>query len=254
MLLKAQIYKLFRSKCFYSVLFINIIVNIIGVFAYWVIQNDSKTASNVKGYSLMYKVISNGGIEVFEVMAIIFVALYVASEYKDGNIRSEISYGYRRSAIYFSKLLSSVLGVSIIIASSMITGIAAGSVLFGFGSDISSQLLFSLIKTFVMIIFVSSAFSSIYIMLCFLFKEPGIIISVYIAFTVLISNFLVAQLSLRFEWFKKVTDCMLQSQLYNVSTLKISGETAVIAVIYTAAVIIISSVIGSAFFNKADGV
>ncbi|MDP4268338.1 MAG: hypothetical protein Q8880_13025 [Bacteroidota bacterium] len=234
------------------VLFINIIVNIIGIFAYWLIQNDSKTAADVKGYSLMYKVISNGGIEVFEIMAIIFVALYVASEFKDGNIRSEISFGHSRSAIYFSKMFSSVFGVSMIIASSMITGIAVGSVLFGFGSDLGSQLLFSLIKTFVLTILVSSAFSSIYIMLCFLFKEPGIIISVYIAFTVLISNLLVAQLSLRFEWFRKLTDCMLQSQLFNVSTLKISGETAAIAVIYTAAVIIISSAIGNVFFNKAD--
>lgn len=223
---------------------------------YWILENDPSTGragpGSVKGYTLMYKVISNGGIQVFEIVTIVLVALFVASEFKYGNIRSEISYGHKRSDIYFSKMLSSMLGGVMVITSSMLTGMAAGTAFFGFGSPVDSGIILSLIKAFVLMAFVSTAFCSIYVMLSFLIRDPGVIVGIYIGFTVLISNFLVAQLSMRYEWFKNISDYFLQSQLINVASMEITGKIAAESIIYTIAVIIVSSLVRNMFFRKID--
>ncbi len=255
-LLRAQMYKLFRNKSFYLILFINLIIDILGVLLYWSIINNPGTGGggpeSVKGYSLMYLIIRNGGIEVFECISIVFVALFVASELKHGNIKSEISFGFKRMDIYFSRLISCIIGVSIIMACSMLTGLAAGTALFGFGTSIESGIIISLLKSFFLITFVTIAYCSVYVMLCFVLKEPGVIIGVYIGFTVLISNMLVAQLAMRFEGFRKITEYFLQSQLYNVAKIEVTGKTALTSVIYTLGVFVIVSVLGYKIFNKTD--
>jgi ABC-type transport system involved in multi-copper enzyme maturation permease subunit len=207
---------------------------------------------NVKGYTLMYKIITNGGITVFECISIVFVALFIASGFKQGNIRSEISFGYRRTEIYFSKLLSAIIGSGLIMVSTLMTGLAAGTAFFGLGSDFNSDIFVQLIRSFYLIILVSMAFSSIYVLICFIFKEPGIITGVFIGFIVLINNLLVAQLSMRFEWFKKITEYFLEAQMYSVASPTISGKNALSAVAYTLAVIAVSSFIGCKLFKRMD--
>ncbi|UOO38412.1 hypothetical protein IZU99_03930 [Oscillospiraceae bacterium CM] len=255
-LLKAQFYRLFHGKFYFVIILINVFINIFGVAAYWMLENDPTTGregvQSVKGYTLMYKVISSGGVEVFEIVAIIFVALFIASGFRQGNIKSEISFGYKRVSIYLSKLLSSMVGVVGIVASSMLTGLVAGTAFFGFGSPVGNDVIIGLIRAFILVMLVSLAFCSIYVLISFVLKEPGAIIGIYIGFTVLITNLLVAQLSQRFEWFKKAMDYIPQTQFYNVASIDINAATAHTAVAYTIVLMFASTLVGCAIFRKQD--
>lgn len=255
-LFRAQMYKLVRSKSFYIILIINIIVNVLGTLMYWLLISSPKVMESrpetVKGYTLMYKIITNGGISVFECISIVFIALFVASGFRQGSIRSEISYGYKRTDIYFSKMLSAMIGNGLIMVSTLLTGFASGVAIFGFGSDINSEILIQLIRSFGLVIFVSMAFSSIYVLICFIFKEPGIIVGIFIGYTIIINNLLFAQLSMRFEWFKKITEYLIDAQIYFVASPNISGKTALIAIAYTFAVIIVCSFVGCKLFKRMD--
>ncbi len=255
-LLRAQLYRLFQGKFYFMILLINVLINIFGVAAYWMLENNPATGregvQNIKGYTLMYKVIRSGGIEVFEIVAIAFVALFIASGFRQGNIKSEISFGYDRMSIYLSKLFSSMVGVAGIAATGMLTGLAAGTAFFGFGSPVGGDVIVGLIRSFLFVILVSLGFCSIYVLISFALKEPGAIIGAYAGFTVLITNFLVAQLSLRFEWFRKVTEYIPQAQFYNVATGDINAATAWTAVVYTAVLILASTAAGCAVFRKQD--
>jgi ABC-type transport system involved in multi-copper enzyme maturation permease subunit len=255
-LLRAQLYRLFHGKLYFVILLINIFINIFGVAAYWMLENDPSTGregvQSVKGYNLMCMVIRSGGIEVFEIMAIAFVALFIASGFRQGNIKSEISFGYNRVSIYLSKLFLSMVGVAGIAASGMLTGLAAGSAFFGFGSPVGGDVIIGLIRAFLLVILVSPGLCSIYVLISFVFKEPGAIIGVYSVFTVLITNLLVAQLSMRFEWFRKVTEYIPQTQLYNVASIDFNPATAWTAVAYTVVLILASTLAGCAVFRKQD--
>lgn len=255
-LLRAQIYKLIRSKSFYIILIMNILINIFGVFLYWVLINSPQLgkegSGSVKGYTLMYKIITNGGISVFECISIVFVALFVASGFKHGNIRSEISYGYKRSEIYFSKMLSAMIGNGLIMVSTLLTGFASGVTFFGLGSNFNSEILIQLLRSFSLILLITMAFTSIYALICFVFKDPTIITGVFVGYTIIINNFLFAQLSIRFEWFKKITEYFLDAQMYFVASPTISGKTALIAIAYTFTVIAVSSFVGCKLFKRMD--
>lgn len=255
-LLRAQLYRLFHGKFYFVLLVINVCINIFGVALYWMLENDPTTGregvQSVKGYTLMYKVISNGGVEVFEIVTIVFVALFIATGFRQGTIRSEISYGYKRSSIYFSKLFSSMVGVAGIIVSSMLTGLAAGTAFFGSGSPVDAEVAVGLVRSFLLVVLVSLAFCSLYVLISFVFKEPGAIIGVYVGFTVLVTNLLVAQLSQRYEWFYKATEYIPQTQLYNVASVEIGTATAWTAVIYTVVLMLASTLAGCAVFRKQD--
>ncbi len=255
-LLRAQLYRLFHGKFYYVLLVINVCINIFGVALYWMLQNDPTTGregvQSVKGYSLMYKVISSGGVELFEIVTIVFVALFIATGFRQGTIRSEISYGYKRSSIYLSKLFSSMVGVAGIIVSSMLTGLAAGTAFFGFGSPVDNEVVVGLIRSFLLVTFISLAFCSLYVLISFVFKEPGAIIGVYTGFTVLVTNLLVAQLSIRFEWFRKATEYIPQAQLSFVAALNIDAATAWTAVAYAVVLMLACTLAGCAVFRKQD--
>ena len=89
-------------------------------------------------------------------------------------------------------------------------------------------------------------------MLCFMIREPGIIIGVYIGYTVLISNFLIAQLSQRYEWFMKITDYLLQSQMVNAVSMDITANTAITVILYTLIVTAVTSFLGCMVFKRTD--
>lgn len=247
-LCRSQIYKLIHSK-YYIIILINVLINILGVSLFKITTNQSST---VEGYSLLYLVISNGGILIFEILAIIFAAYFIASEFKQGNIKALVTYGNKRKYIYLSKLAITMLGISVLLISSMITGIVSGTIIFGFGSSFNLQLFGELTRTFILTIFVSFAFSSIYVLISFIFKEPGLIIGIYIGFTVIITNLLFAQLSMRFEWIKRVFEFLPKTQLYNVASLNISFSTTLNSVIYTIAVTVLTTILGTILFEKMD--
>ncbi len=100
----------------------------------------------------------------------IIISVLVGSEYSMGTLRNSVSRGYPRKAVFFSKLITSVLSMyAVVIVYVLGSGITA-CIMYGFGSSVGALDMLVIIAAYLLLY---AAAASFYMMVAVLMKSTG---------------------------------------------------------------------------------
>lgn len=254
-LLTAERIKLFRSKKFWIVISILILLPIYQVvnskisvnYGSDLVQAKDTVINGATGILMMEK---NGFTILFVISA--FISFFIGEEFQNGTIRNALSLGRSRTHYYLSKLVTasllSLVGVIIMTALGMI----GFSGVFGFGevAEITNYFSYAT-KTFSTLYLLILANVSVYVMIGFLTKNIGI--SLVWSFLYTIMTAFVPPVFLQTEHFKQVTFWFTETFLnYSdfASPVDIARypEMVLVSIITT----MLSLGLGILFFNRTD--
>jgi ABC-type transport system involved in multi-copper enzyme maturation permease subunit len=156
-LLNAGLERLKKNKVFISTLVSVIVIALGGLllqYIYMVKDNDTVYLQSV--FFLITFMIS--------IIIPIFTSMFIGTEYANGTIRNKIIIGHKRTDIYFSNILISIIVGFIETIIYMILVLLIGIPLFG-GFAISTAFVYTLFDSFLLIIVFSSIFTLVS-MLC----------------------------------------------------------------------------------------
>lgn len=146
-LLKADLYRIFKSKLFLIAALLALVFPVLTVLLYFGLDkliaatselqsmmNMNMTGLNMTGQQLLseqFVLSSNMGL-----ILPIFITLFVAGDISNGTLRNKIIAGRSRTAIYFSHLITSGLTGAVLMVVSNLIFLAAVIPVFGYGVDI----------------------------------------------------------------------------------------------------------------------
>lgn len=183
-LLDAGFHKLFRSVVYRLCA---LYVFIFSLFLIGTRVADSITYSDLPRETLD-GIINSGAITISGV-APVFISLFIGREYSDQTIRNKISVGHKRSVIYFSNLIISIVGTLILQLLCLLPIYIAGMTYFTpFTTSLTDLIVLQLLASCVMV-----AVASVYNMLAMLITNKSVtaIVSLLTAFVLFMGGMLV---------------------------------------------------------------
>lgn len=172
-LLSANFMRLKREKVFWILFFFMCVLGII--FPALVKMDEIRTGT----INSIDNVFGQYAIFIGIIMAI-FCSFFIGQEYGDGTIRNKIISGKKRTDIYLANFITCTIASGIICCSFFLVYLCVGIPLIGFFS-INIRVVFQL---FLIVIFLSVAFSSIYTMVAMLSTNKAVtaVICILLAF------------------------------------------------------------------------
>lgn len=188
-LLKADFYKLRRSKSFFICLGL-----LAAIVAYIIIDFSSSahikeklSSSNLHWIYMMFK--EKSFLPYFlPVFQAIFITMLITSEYSTGTIKDSVSLGYSRTKIYMSKLITiSVASILMMLAAIATTGISSIFV-FGIYGTFSMYDFLLLFRMLLIHALLYTAYGSIFLKIAFLIKNIGGTMAFSIFFSLILGS------------------------------------------------------------------
>ena len=171
-LLKADIYRLFRTKAFYVCLII--MYCIIGLNA--VIIKMSHTLgiegeiANYNGITFGLEMLTISNIKLF--MGI-FIAVFVASEFNFGTMKNLVSKGFDRAKIYLSKLITMSIASIIMVMNMFLVAILVVTFATGELGEITSSYLLEILRLLAIELLLYVALGSVFLMIAMVIRSSG---------------------------------------------------------------------------------
>lgn len=100
----------------------------------------------------------------------IIISVLVGSEYSMGTLRNSVSRGYSREAVFFSKLITSVLSMYAVVFVYVLGSGITACIMYGFGSDVGAGKMLLIITAY---LFLYAAAAGFYMMVAVLMKSTG---------------------------------------------------------------------------------
>lgn len=274
-LLRAEFFKLFKSKAFFICSLSMVGATIIMILTYKLLavlytpemldalsaqmEGSGLTSSGSEVFMTTYNTVTILPLSFtgnsFQLLIAIFTAIFVAGEYSCGAMKATASKGYSRMSIFASKFISTAVAADILVIIGLISTVIFATIIFGFGevpSGFASDMALFLLVQFVLNLGVSSLFVAI----STLVRNMG----GCIAITIGISSFLPMILSLIDLVIQKLLpDLLLSISSYwivqvvaETSTLSLTSSLLtkglVTGILYT----LFSFIIGAASFQVRD--
>jgi ABC-2 type transport system permease protein len=173
-LLRADFYKLRRSKSFFICLGLLVVI-----VAYIIIDFSSsahiKEQLSPSTFHWIYMFFQEKAflpyfIPVFQA---IFITMLITSEYITGTIKDSVSLGFSRMKIYISKLITISMGSILMMLAAIFTIVITSIFVFGIYGSFSMYDLLLLVRMFLIQVLLYTAYGSIFLMVAFLIKNIG---------------------------------------------------------------------------------
>lgn len=257
-LLKSEFYKLKKSKSFYILVFVSMLLALTVALAHQAGANMESNAGNASsklsamvsefGGAWLIKEALNEGI--LPLIIAIFVSIFVSVDFNLGTIKNIVSKGFNRQKIYFVKFIISSFTGLIMLTCFILTACIAGTLMWGFdpnGIANTTGLLTLFLTQSLMVI----AYVAIFVFTSMSLRSSGASIGVNICVVLLLSSLLQAfnlifggRIDLGSFW---VSDNMTKLITFSpTSTDLIRGIT--VALVY----ILLSTILGIKLFQKQD--
>lgn len=188
-LLRADFYKLRRSKSFYICLGILavVVVYIIIDFRSSAQIKEELSASTFHWIYMLFK--ERAFLPYFiPLLQAIFISMLITSEYSTGTIKDSVSLGFGRSKIYMSKLITVSAGSIIMMIVAVFTTGITSIFVFGIYGSFSMYDLLLLIRMLLIQGLLYTAYGSIFLMIAFLIKNIGGTMAFSIFFSLIIGS------------------------------------------------------------------
>lgn len=193
-LIRSELYKLFHSRSFWTLLIISAVTGLIIVlifqgmmtltakdsglnrmgagqngFQISVSGSDAADDFNISGISLMMETFSGN---LYQTLILIFTSIFTAMEFSHGTVRNTVSRGLGRGRIYLAKYLCNAAASLLFTFAAMATSFAAASVLWGTG-PITGSFALTLLQTILVQLLLLAAYSGVCMFIAILFRSSG---------------------------------------------------------------------------------
>lgn len=241
-LLKFEYRKLFTSKSFYICCIFSAIL--IGVYS---ITTNELLGKAISDYHCANYIVGAMNNSYILIILAIFVAIFACSDYTHGTMKVMLSKGYSRQNIFISKLICILSATALMSIFELLIAFIIGMSTYSHVGI--SENLFKILCVQVLIIL---AFSSLFFMVSMILKKAGSAIAINIIITMIISVLLtvinhilnIKKFSLDSYW--------LSSLFSNASTLSVSHDILMRAIICSIIYIICFIIIGFFVFKSNE--
>lgn len=289
-LVRADIYRLFKTKSLYICTLASVAFIIFSLFTYQLMYNfldstlseqdttqsqsstlneetqdvnteDTQDTQDTQDATVSYNRPELSGIYMLgdsftniPIFLGIFLAMFITVEFSNGTIKNIVSRGFSRSQIYISKFIAAIITNLFLIVITSASALIAGTIMWKFGTTYDNFIL-DVLRMFFLEVLVNIAVSSIFVMVAFLVRRNGPAVSINLGIWAL-SSVVLNLINLLFEKVFK-TDFKITKYwaLDCVSELHhLSLEQSVInrGILVSLGTIIVTSVIGMYTFSKRD--
>ncbi|QGU95410.1 ABC transporter permease subunit [Clostridium bovifaecis] len=188
-LLRADFYKLRRSKSFF------ICLGILAVIVIYIMIDFSSSAHIKEQFSpsnlhWIYMFFNEKSFFPYFVplFQAIFTTMLITSEYNTGTIKDSVSLGFSRRKIYMSKLITVSIGSILMMLAAIFSIVITSIFVFGIYGSFSTYDLLLLLRMFLIQILLYTAYGSIFLMIAFLIKNIGGTMAFGIFFSLIIGS------------------------------------------------------------------
>lgn len=166
-LLKAELYKLRRSR---SLLYLTILLIITNTFG--IITNHL-----LKNYVILGQyAIFQSGTSVNAMWFGAFAGFFIASEFQNGGIRNALALGNDRAKVLFSKIFSMVICIAVLLFVIVFIQTTGNSILSGFGEMSLVEYAVFFIKNFIHINIFHLSYAGFFTLFAIISRKPGLTI------------------------------------------------------------------------------
>jgi ABC-2 type transport system permease protein len=188
-LLKADFYRLKRSKSFY------VCLGVIALLVAYIIMDFSSSA-NIKEelspstFHWIYMLFEEKAFLPYFIPALqaIFITMLITSEYSTGTIKDAVSLGFGRIGIYLSKLITVAVGSIVIMLVAVLSTVITSIFVFDIYGTFTMYDFFLLIRMLIIQALLYTAYGSIFLMLTFLIKNVGGAMAFNILFSLVLGS------------------------------------------------------------------
>lgn len=289
-MIKAEIYKLFKSKAFKVLCGITIllIVVIVSVTSFMTKERYLETLGNIPEEEKIIQVEaiirdaqegdvvipgqlgfnSNGtkdpfnvtpievfhtsfGIGVVEILISVLVASMFAKEYSSGTLKNTLAYGKKRYQFYIAKLISITIGISIIVA--LLVTIPTIITIFtkDWIGNFEISHLVEIMKTYLSAMVLYTGIISIIMLIVTIVKSKA----TTIAISVLVFIFVPTSLAFRYgrgDWFDKLYELSIFYNTALATAIKSTNENLLQAIAIGLLTLVVCTLLGIKVFEKQD--
>jgi ABC-2 type transport system permease protein len=188
-LLRADFYKLRRSKSFFICLLMNAIyvTYIIIDFGSSAHIKEQLSPSTFHWIYMLFKekAFLPYSIPVFQA---IFITMFITNEYSTGTIKDSVSLGFSRRKIYMSKLITVSVGSILIMLAAIFLTVITSIFVFGIYGYFSMYDFLLFIRMFLIQSLLYTAYGSVFLMIAFLIKNIGGTMAFSIFFSLILGS------------------------------------------------------------------
>lgn len=188
-LLRADFYKLRRSKSFF------ICLGIVILFVAYIIIDFSSSAHikeqlSPSTFHWVYMLFKERAFLPYFIplLQAIFITMLITSEYSTGTIKDSVSLGFSRMKIYMSKLITVSVGSILMMLAAIFTTAITSIFVFGMYGSFSMFDLLLLLRMFLIQVLLYTAYGSIFLMIAFLIKNIGGTMAFNIFFSLILGS------------------------------------------------------------------
>lgn len=257
-LLKSEFYKLKKSKSFYILLGVNVLLALTVAFAHQAGANmesgagnaSSKLSSMVSEFGGAWLITESLNEGILPLIIAIFVSIFVSADFNLGTIKNTVSKGFNRQKIYFVKFIISSLTALIMLTVFILTACITGTLMWGFdpnGIADTAGLLTLFLTQSLMII----AYVAIFVFISMSLRSSGSSIGLNICVVFLLGSLLQAfnlilggKIDLGSFW--------ISDNMTKLITFAPASTDLVRGIAVALAYILVSTILGIKLFQKQD--
>ena len=256
-LLKSDFYKLLTRKSFYICGAISAFLGILGVI---MMNSDIKSLGaeidpKLFGLSGISAMIS--GVSDVTLLSVIFLSMFIASEFSFGTIKNIASRGVGRVNIYLSKLIMGIFTVVTYTITSGLVGFIAGTIMWGPG-EFNQEVVLNILRMVGLFLLAEISLQSVFMMVSFIVRNTGGAIALNLAIIILASSLILVFIDYGCSAWLNISD--FKSANYWVGTyvqnhflsLDIENDVIIRGVIVSLVYFVLSTAVGIFTFQKRD--
>ncbi len=210
--------------------------------------SNAENSFDIKGFDIFNV---SFGIGVIEVIIAVLVGTMAGREYSEGTIKNMLAYGEKRYRFYLSKFIASLIGIITIMIILSVGSTVALTILKGWGRPFQITQLLDMIKTFIAATVVYAGVLAVSMLLSTVVKSNGATISI----AVVLFDFLPVTASFLYNK-NKIFDRIYESTLYYNSQLavsiKASNSDILVAMGFGLMWTVITLILGVYIFNRQE--
>lgn len=267
-LLRAEFYKLSKSKAFYVCLLVAICISIISVIIVpkneavitaantnvhqsrnamigWMLPNDAK---KLKGLWFMSSCLGTG--DILPIIVAIMISIFITKEFQSRAINNIVSKGFSKNKVYFSKLISVSLCTIFILGVYMAVAAILASAWLGFG-EFNIYIFGEIIRMLLLQILLHVSIASIFTMIAMIVRKSGPAIAINICINLFVSLFyqlIVIFLNNNIT----VGQYWISYNILVLEALEPEGSAVIRGIMVALTFFVLSTMIGCINFNKRD--
>ncbi|MBX4267208.1 hypothetical protein [Clostridium estertheticum] len=251
-LFKAEKKKLYYSKTFWIIAIVIGILSIINTSSYLfntsltgllgadLVQKSANIASSVNVFEAVLGSVDDG----FITLILIFVSIFVGTDFSLGTLKNVASRGYSKKNIYISILISSIYTIIVFLLITMICSAVIGIVFFK-KTPVTSGIILNFVETMSIKVLLVFAITSLCVLITTIVRNVGFAI----AANLIIVRMIPSTIVMIYPSFSKYE---ISNELYKLAAASTSTTILISGLIIALCYIVVSNVIGTFMFTRKD--